>query len=160
MSVSKQGAVAAALAVIRGIAGTGSGHKTNLEGRAYGRLILPIDPEESIARPYVCLPLDQEGETVEYAGMGFTSKWIVTGYAFFDDNIASDKLDSSGAVAANDFRDDVIASFMRDQYLGGQVLDVEAVSFDTAAASDGDPTTWLIFRVQFTQFGGADDLLA
>lgn len=155
----KWSAIAAAIAAIKDINGATDSYNVDLEGRVYSRLFLPSE-EPTVTLPYCCVPLNQEGETVSYEGFAFTSTYRLTGWAFFADNPESDVLDSAGGVLAAKFRDDLIRSFMADQTLGGQAQNVEVTSIETGMGDIGDPTTWVMFTIEFTQQAGADDLQA
>ncbi len=156
-SISKWSAISAAADVLKGL--TGGDFNTNLEQRVYTRLLLP-PTETSIKLPYACVPLEQEGETIEYEGFAFISTWRLVGYAFFEDNPESDVLNSNGAEQAAKFRDDLIRAFMADQTLSGAVQNCEVNRVETFSGSDSDATTWVVFTVEFTQQAGADDLVA
>lgn len=155
---SKWGAIDAAVQVMRGIDGSASAFNTNFEGRVYSRLFFPHEQPGTVKLPYACVPLDQEGEQIEYEGFAFTSTWRLTGYAFFEDDTESHPLESSGAQAAAKFRDDLIRAFMADQSLGGETQNCIVTAIDTAAAFEGDATTWVVFTIEFTQMAGASDL--
>ena len=129
----------------------------NLGGRVYTRLLFPtMTPDAKM--PYVCVPVQQETETLEYEGLGFISTWRLVGYAFFQDNPESDVLNSAGGIAASDFRDDLIKAFMADQYLSGMTENCEVISVETVPGSSDDNATWLLFTLEFTQHAGAGDL--
>jgi len=153
----KWAAIDAALDVIRTMTGVGAGFNTDLEQRAYSRLFTPAE-QPDVKLPYVCVPLDQEAERIEYEGLSFTSTWHLVGHAFFADDQESDPLNSGGSVSAARFRDDLIRAFMVDQHLGGLALDCSVTSVDTASGVIDDGIAEVIFTVEFTQMAGANDL--
>jgi hypothetical protein len=153
----KWSAIAAAISAIKGINGSGDNYNVDFENRVYSRLFLPTE-QPTVKLPYACVPLNQEGETIAYEGFAFTSTYRVIGYAFFTDNPESDVLETNGGFTAATFRDDLIRVFMSDQTLGGQAQNVEVTAIETYSGSDGDPTTWVIFTIDFLQIAGAADL--
>lgn len=155
--LSKWSAVNASLDVLKGIDGSSGGSYSDLAQRVYTRLVLPTEMPD-IAKPYCCLPLDQEGERIEYEGQMFTSTWRMIGHAFFDDNQESDPLNSDGSLQAAKFRDDLIRAFMADQSLGGQVINCEVQAIDTSSGVIDDGIAEVIFTIEFTQMGAASDL--
>ena len=155
----KWDAIDAALNVIRGINGTTDGFNVNLEGRVYSRVFFPRErPSDKL--PYVCVPLDQEAERIEYESFLFVSAWTLTGYAFFPDNPESDVNNSAGAETAAKFRDDLVRAFMNDRTLNGTAHYGEVKTIETTSGSVEDPATWVIFTIDFMQMAGATDLTA
>jgi len=155
--IGKWSAVQNAVDVLKAIDGTANGWKTNLESRVYTRLLFPTMTAD-MKLPYVCVPLQQESESIEYEGFAFISTWRLVGYAFFQDNPESNTLDSAGGVQAADFRDDLIKAFMADQTLSGVTENCEVTNLETVLGSSDDNCTWLIFTIEFTQHAGAQDL--
>lgn len=155
--LSKWGAINGSITVLKSILGSGDGYNTDLGNRVYTRLFLPTEQPDMV-KPYVCLPLDQESEQLEYEGFAFTSSWRMVGHAFFDDNQESDPLDSDGSIQAAKFRDDLIRAFMADQTLGGQALNCIVTAIETASGVIEDGVAEVIFTVEFTQMGAASDL--
>ncbi len=153
----KWSAIAASIDAVKNINGSGDNYNVDFENRVYSRLFLPSE-QPTVKLPYACIPLNQEGESISYEGFAFTSTYRLVGYAFFSDDIESDILESNGGLTAAQFRDDLIRVFMADQSLGGQAQNVEVTSVETYSGSDGDPTTWVIFTIDFMQIAGAADL--
>jgi hypothetical protein len=153
----KWAAIDGAITALRTITGSVDGYNTNLENRVYSRLFLPSETT-GLKLPYVCFSLDQEGERIEYEGLGFSSRWSMTGFGFFEDNPESNPMDSTGMISAALFRDDLIRAFTADQSLAGAVLNCEVTSVETASGSVGDPWTWVVFTVEFWQQLGRSDL--
>jgi hypothetical protein len=157
--LSKWTAIENSVEVLKGIDGANSGFTTNFEDRVYSRLFTP--PEQpTVKLPYACVPLDQEGERIEYEDALFISSWRLTGFAFFSDNPENDTLNSAGGTSAALFRDDLIRAFMSDQSLSGAVKNCEVTAIETFSGSDGDPTTWVQFTIEFEQYGSRADLEA
>jgi hypothetical protein len=156
--LSKWAAVENAIAVLKGINGAASASYTNLGGRVYTELFDPIDdPERPL--PYVCVPLVNDEETIEYESFMFTARWRLTIYGYFA-NDADDRLEASGARLAANFRDDVVRAFMLDQHLSGQTVNAEIVSVNSRAGVLGLPFAETEMTLAFTQIGSADDLAA
>lgn len=156
--LGKWGAIENAIAVLKGINGAASASKTDLGGRVHTELFDPLD-DPKYPRPYACMPLVNDGETVDYEGFMFTATWRLSLYGYFD-NDPDNKLEATGARLAANFRDDVIRAFMLDQHLGGQTVNVEVKTVDSRAGVIGLPFAETEMSIVFTQMGSADDLAA
>jgi len=156
---SKWAAIDAAVNTLKAINGSTDSYNTNLELRVYTRLFTPTE-QPNVSLPYACLPLDQEGERIEYEGFQFSSSFRLVGHAFFADDPESDRENCGAAEAAADFRDDVIRAFMADQTLGGTVQNCDVTSVETASGVIDDGIAEVIFTLEFTQQLGAADLMA
>ena len=151
-------ALEAARDVLRSIDGT-NGYNTNFEGRVYSRVFEP-PAQTSESLPYVCLALNQETERLEHDGQSAESKYQLLGHAFFSDDPESDPVNSSGAVEAAKFRDDVIRAFMLDPTLGGTVHYCLVDAVDTYSGNLASPVCRVTFNLEIVQIIGAADLTA
>jgi hypothetical protein len=157
MPGKKLAAVDAAMAVLRGINGSSGNYNTDLENRVYDRLFTPLQKPE-VKMPFVCLPLEDEGEEIGYEGLCFTGSWRLVGSAFFQDNPESDPLFCDGGRQAGRFRDDLIRAFTVDQHLGREVLDCSIIRVQTSAGVIDDGISEVVFTLEFTQVAGPSDL--
>jgi hypothetical protein len=156
--MKKWDAINGSITVLKGITAAGN-YNNDLGSRVYTRLFTPQEQRE-VKLPYACLPVDQEAETIEYEGQGYHSTFVLTGHAFFADNSESDPLNSTGAIAAARFRDDLIRAFLSDTHLGNTTSNCEVTRVDTSAGIIDDGVSEVQFTVEFTQYGGAANLAA
>jgi hypothetical protein len=156
--LSKWKAIVNAKALLEQLAGPTTGWNTDLGGRVYTRLFTPME-ETQQRRPYVCLPVNQEGEQIVHGPGGLaTSTWKLEGYAYFDDDPESDRLNSDGARQASLFRDDIVRAFMDGTRLLGQAISCDVVAVDTGAGILEDGWCEVEFTISFEQMVGAADL--
>lgn len=155
MAMSKYTAIANLQTLLKTMT-VANGYQTELAGRVYTRLFTP-DDKVGTNLPYVCIPLVEDAETIEYIG-GRTaqSKWRQPFWFFCADNYATDQKDSAAVTAAAKFRDDVIKVIGTSATLTGAVRDCQVVSIQSTAGVLNDYGEVQGF-IELEQIGASSD---
>lgn len=158
VALGKWLAINAAKSTIATINGSAGGFKRDLGGRVYTRLVTPEEIGEE-TKPYCCLPLDQDGETLQTPGTVTESRWRLTAWFFLDEVGDSDPRNSPAVQEAAELRDDIVRAFLLDPTLGGQVDSCEVTAINSQAGVSSDYAEIQV-TIEFLQYVDAATLAA
>ncbi len=138
------GATAALITKLKAIQGAASGHKTNLGGRVYTRLVLPEDAGAGEDKPYLCLPKYEDGPTYAWYDRHVEIRWRQPIHGFVPEE-ATDDRNSKSPKLVEDLMEDVIESILKDRELGGAAKEITIGAGGGAIAGVDPEDRWAEF---------------